>query len=43
MGRLLHSRWTVIMLVIVYLYTVLVVLLFGLLVGNGHIKPPPGN
>jgi hypothetical protein len=31
------------MLVIVYLYAVLVVLSFGLLVGDGCVKPPPGR
>ena len=41
MGPLLHGRWTIIILVVVYLYTVLVVLLFGLSVGNRRIKPPP--
>jgi hypothetical protein len=42
-GRLLYSRWTIVVLVIVYLYAVLVVLLFGLLVGNRRVKPPPGR
>jgi hypothetical protein len=28
-GRLLHSRWTIVVLVFMYLYTILVVLSFG--------------